>query len=225
MTSPDDRSSIAIVGGTGDLGSAIGRRLANAGYPVIIGSRSKARAETTAQAVSAANAKADIRGADNLAAADSADIVFLCVPFENQIRTLEEIAPVLPGKLLIDTTVPLVPPKVARVQLPPELSAAMRAQELLGETVEVVSALHNVAAAHLAEDGEIDCDVLVFGDKRASRAKTVELIEAMGLTGLHAGALANSTAAEALTSVLIFMNRHYNSPGAGIRITRLEAET
>jgi NADPH-dependent F420 reductase len=106
-----------------------------------------------------------------------------------------------------------------RVQLPPEGSAAARAQKLLGEGVRVVSAFHNVAAHKLATDAVVDCDVLVFGDQKEAREPVIALAAAAGLRGLHGGALANSAAAEALTSVLIFMNRTYSVDGAGLRIT------
>jgi len=106
-----------------------------------------------------------------------------------------------------------------RVQLPPEGAAALRAQRILGEGVRVVSAFHNVAAHKLATDAVVDCDVLVFGDDKSARETVVQIVEACGLRGLHAGALANSAAAEALTSILIFLNKHYAADGAGLRIT------
>jgi predicted dinucleotide-binding enzyme len=105
------------------------------------------------------------------------------------------------------------------VQLPAEGSAAVRAQGLLGEGVTMVSGFHNVAAHKLAQDIDVGCDVLVFGDDKAARAEVVALADAMGLRGLHAGALVNSAAAEAMTSILIFMNKTYKVDGAGIRIT------
>ena len=217
------KQKIAIIGGSGDLGSGIAKRLLKADYSIIIGSRSKSRAADAALEI-ADNSSArttNVVGRDNPTAAREGNIVFLCVPFANQLATLDEIKEAVEGKLLVDTTVPLVPPKVARVQLPAEHSAAERAQQHLGAHTEVVSALHNVAAAHLAASETIDCDVLVFGDKRKSRQVVINLITDMGLNALHGGSLANSAAAEALTSVLIFMNRHYDAPGAGIRITRL----
>jgi len=115
--------------------------------------------------------------------------------------------------------VPLMPPKVMRVQLPPEKSAAERAALFLGPDVRVTSGFHNVAGHKLATDADIGCDVLVFGDDKEARAQVVELANAAGLRGLHAGALCNSAAAEALTSILIFMNKTYKVDGAGIRIT------
>ena len=83
----------------------------------------------------------------------------------------------------------------------------------------VVSAFHNVAAHKLSLDAPIDCDVLVFGDDPKDREVAILLAKAAGLRGVHAGPLVNSIAAEALTSVLIGINRNYKVDGAGIRIT------
>jgi NADPH-dependent F420 reductase len=148
-----------------------------------------------------------------------AAIVVVTVPYAAQADTLTDIRPVVAGKIVVDTTVPLVPPKVMRAQLPPEGAAAIRAQRLLGDDVTVVSAFHNVAAHKLATDESVDCDVLVFGDNREARVRVVRLVRAAGLRGLHGGALVNSAAAEALTSVLIFINKAYAVDGAGVRIT------
>jgi NADPH-dependent F420 reductase len=159
------------------------------------------------------------RGASNGDAAKAADVVLVTVPWESQAAILDEIAPHVAGKLVVDATVPLVPPRVARVQLPPEHSAALAAQKRLGAGVRVVSAFHNVAGHKLQTDEAIDCDVLIFGDDPKDRAIVADLAKAAGLKGVHAGPLANSVAAEALTSVLIGINRTYQVDGAGIRIT------
>jgi NADPH-dependent F420 reductase len=209
---------IAIVGGTGHLGGALARRWCRAGYRVVIGSRDLARAVEAAKGL-VPGAGGEARGATNREAADAADIVVVTVPFASQEATLDEIRAAVRGKLVVDTTVPLMPPKVMRVQLPPEGCAALRAQALLGADVTVVSAFHNVAAHRLDSDEAVDCDILVFGEKRDARARVVELARAAGLRGLHAGSLANSAAAEALTSVLIFINKHYSVDGAGLSIT------
>ena len=206
--------SIAVIGGTGNLGAAIARRLAKAGRKVIIGSRSAQSAARTA-----AELGLGLTGLANTDAAMAGSIVIVTVPFAAQEPTLAEIAPHVTGKIVVDTTVPLVPPKVMRVQLPPEGSAAQRAQKLLGPGVQVVSAFHNVAAHKLATDQHIDCDVLVFGDDKDARAQVVALVELTGLRGIHGGALANSAAAEALTSVLIFINKTYQVDGAGVLVT------
>lgn len=155
----------------------------------------------------------------NADAAREGAIVLVTVPFSAQAATLTEIKPHVAGKIVVDTTVPLVPPKVMRVQLPEEGSAAACASKLLGEDVRLVAAFHNVAAHRLAEEGEVDCDILVFGDEKSARAEVVALADAVGLRGIHAGPLVNAAAAEAMTSLLIFINKNYKVDGAGIRIT------
>ena len=211
-------TSIALIGGTGALGAAIARRLAKAGESVILGSRDPAKAAAAAAALQAETGR-PVQGLGNAEAAAAASIIIVTVPFASQETTLAEIAAGCRGKIVVDTTVPLMPPKVMRVQLPLEGSAAVRAQKLLGEGVTVVSAFHNVAAHKLATDAIVECDVLVFGDERAAREQVLRLVAQCGLRGLHGGALVNSAAAEALTSVLIFLNKTYAVDGAGVRIT------
>lgn len=220
------KKTLAVIGGTGDLGSGLAKRWAEAGYAIILGSRDSAKAEAAAQAMRAelvekGVAQPDLRGMDNLAAAQAGELVVLTVPFSQQRPMLEQIRPALDGKILVDVTVPLVPPKVMRVQLPAEGSAGVLAQQLLGDSVRVVSAFQNVAAHHLQAGNRDVCDVLVCGDSKDARAEVVELVDAIGLRGLHAGSINNSAAAEALTSLLIFMNKHYGGH-AGIRITGLD---
>ena len=209
-----ESATVAVVGGTGKLGAAIARRLAKAGRRVIIGSRSAESAQNAANALGFG-----LTGMANADAAAAGDIVIVTVPFAAQEETLAEIAPHVAGKIVVDTTVPLVPPKVMRVQLPAEGSAAVRAQRLLGDGMTIVSAFHNVAAHKLATDDDVGCDVLVFGDDKSAREKVIELAGQAGLRGLHGGALANSAAAEAMTSILIFINKTYAADGAGIQIT------
>jgi 8-hydroxy-5-deazaflavin:NADPH oxidoreductase len=211
---------IAILGGTGAQGGGLASRLAVAGHAVTIGSREAARARTAADELSA-RAGQPIAGADNRAAAAAAEIAILTVPYAAQRATVEEVLAELAGKILIDSTVPLVPPKVGVVQLPGGRSAVAAIQELAGQSVRVVSAFQNVAAQHLGDLAHhIDCDVLVCGDDRAACDTVIALTADMGLRGLYAGVLANSAAAEALTSVIITINRRYKVPGgAGIRIT------
>jgi NADPH-dependent F420 reductase len=143
------------------------------------------------------------------------------VPYATHAAILEEIKSAVDGKIVVDAAVPLVPPKVSVVQLPDEGSAAVAAQRILGETVRVVSAFHNVGAAKLRGGGPVDCDVLVCGDNKEARDVVIGLADAAGTRGVDGGALANSVAAEALTSILIGINRRYKVNGAGIRITGL----
>ncbi|MHB8811980.1 MAG: NADPH-dependent F420 reductase [Steroidobacteraceae bacterium] len=214
-------SVIGVIGGTGKLGQALARRLSSAGYDVIVGSRSEEKARAAAAQLSAATGRMVMSGS-NVFAAANAELVIVSVPYASQEEILGDIRDSVRGKLVVDTTVPLVPPKVMRVQLPAEGCAALRARGLLAPGTKVVSAFHNVAAHKLATDAPVDCDVLIFGDEKDERQRVVDLCRAAGLRGLHAGALANSAAAEALTSVLIFINRHYAVDGAGIRIHGLE---
>lgn len=211
--------SIAILGGTGDLGGGLARQWSRAGYKILIGSRTLEKGQAAAQALLAEFPDLNVTGHENLDAATQASLVVLTVPFSHQISTLETVKSGLEGKILIDVTVPLMPPKVGTVQLPEAGSAAVMAQEFLGEGVQVVSAFQNVGAVHLQEDHDIQCDVLVTGNKRAARETVIKLVEAVGLKGWHAGPLANAAAAEALTSILITINRHHGIDGAGIVIT------
>lgn len=218
---------IAILGGTGALGTGLVRRWTQAGHAVIIGSRTLEKAEAALAELKQVMAewgatKLDVAAMENLDAARAADIVVLTVPFAHQKSTLEHVRPALEGKILVDVTVPLMPPKVGTVQLPPEGSAGMAAQQLLGEAVKVVSAFQNVAAHHLQEGHGIECDVLVCGNDKDARAEVIGLVEACGMRGFHAGPIANSAAAEALTSVIININRAFKCH-AGIRITGLDS--
>lgn len=207
------RPTIAVIGGTGALGLGLATRWARAGYPVIVGSRDAVRAMSAAK---------DLPGSTGLAnpvAAGSADILVLAVPFAGREPILESIREGAKGKIVVDTTVPLMPPRVGSVTLPEGGSAAQMTQTALGEGARVVAAFHNVAAAKLLEAADIDCDVLVCGDKLADRRAVIDLAAAAGLRGIHAGPLANAVAPESLTPVLISINRRYKLPGAGIRIT------
>lgn len=209
---------ISILGGTGDLGSGLAKKWLASGYPIVIGSRSAEKAAAFAQELGTG-----ARGADNAGAAKLGDIVVLAVPFASHEATLLEVKDAVQGKIVVDAAVPLVPPKVSTVQLPAEGSAAQIAQRLLGEGVRVVSAFHNVGAAKLHAGGRADCDVLVFGNDKDARETVIGLANEVATCGIDGGVLANSVAAEALTSVLIGINRRYKVSGAGIRITGLPA--
>jgi NADPH-dependent F420 reductase len=221
-TTANAKPSIAVLGGTGALGSGLALRWARAGYDVIIGSRDAARAAERANELSALIGGVPIQAMSYADAARSASLSVLAVPFKSQDEVLSQVKDALAGKVLVDCTAPLVPPKVSRVQMPPEGSAGVRAQGLVGEHVRVVSAFQNVGAKHLHDlDHTIDCDVLICGDDAEARDQTVELVAAAGMRGVVAGPLANSVAAEAMTSLLIFINRHYGCNEAGVRVTGL----
>jgi NADPH-dependent F420 reductase len=214
---------LAVLGGTGDLGSGLALRWITAGYRVIIGSRDRQKATAACAELREILAERDVDSSllsdmDNASAAAAADIVVLTVPFSYQQSTLADVKEQLAGKILIDVTVPLMPPKVGTVQLPAAGSAAQTAQNLLGDGVKVVSAFQNVAADHLKSGHPIDCDVLICGNDPDARAAVVQLVEACGLRGFQAGPIQNAAAAEALTSVLITINRQFKCH-SGIRLT------
>ncbi len=216
------QQNIAVIGGTGAEGSGIALRLAKQGHRIVIGSRDTVKAAAVAVELNAVLGGDTIIGRDNIAAAAAAEIVILTVPYAAQVATVEGIRAELAGKILVDATVPLVPPRVSRVQLPATGSAVAAIQALLGDQTRVVSALQNVAASKLRRlDEDVGCDVLVCADDAAARQSIIELLTGIGLRGIDAGPLCNSAAAEALTSVLIWINRKYKVPGAGIRITGL----
>lgn len=220
MTVEVTPATIAVLGGAGKEGSGLALRWANAGHRLIIGSRSAERAVEAAQEINQALGREAASGMENLAAAEAAEIVVLTVPFAAQQSTVRSVAGALKGKILIDVTVPLVPPKVSRVQLPDGGSAVEAVQKLLGQDVRVVSAFQNISAHHLKHlDAEIDCDVLVCSDDKEAADLVVGLAKQIGLGAWNAGVLANSVVSEALTSVLIALNMRYKVPGSGIRIT------
>lgn len=213
-----EKETIAILGGTGDLGTGLAIRWSKAGYKIVIGSRTLEKAQAAVAALAEISPDTPADAMENLDAAKAGDIVVLTVPAEHQISTLDYVKEHLQGKILIDVTVPLVPPKVGTVQLPPEGSAGKRAQDFLGEEVFVVTAYQNIAAHLLQTDATIECDVLVCGNKKAAREKVIQLTEEAGMKGWHAGPVANSAAAEALTSILIQINRGGVLSHSGIKI-------
>ena len=211
---------ITIVGGSGALGAGLAKRWARKDHQIIIGSRDEKRASEAASRLNNEAGTKSIVGMENKEASESGEIVVLTVPFSNHMSTLSLIAPALDNKILIDVTVPLVPPKVRTVHIPEGGSCAKAAQEFLGKAVRVVSAFQSVAATHLDDlEHEIDCDVLVCGNDPEAREVVVELASDADMKAWHAGVIANSIVAEAMTSSLIFMNNRYKIDGAGLRIT------
>lgn len=216
--------TIAILGGTGDLGTGLAIRWSRAGHRIIIGSRTLEKAEAAVAALAEISPDTPAEAMANVDAAAAGDIVVLTVPFAHQLSTLESVKAQLAGKILIDVTVPLMPPKVGTVQLPAEGCAAQRAQDFLGEEVKVVSAFQNIAADLLQDPSlAIECDVLVAGNSKEARQQVIDLAAEAGMNGWHAGPIANSAAAEALTSILIQINRQGVLSHSGIKIVGQDA--
>ncbi len=220
MTDTSILLTIAVLGGTGKEGKGLAYRWAKAGYRVLIGSRTEEKAIIAAsEIVELLDGAASTVGMSNLDAAKQANIIVLTVPYSAHRATLESVKDTLKGKILIDVTVPLVPPKVTKVQMPAAGSAAQEAKEIVGEGVEVVAAFQNISYEHLMGEGSAECDVLVTGSSKDARAEAIKLVEAAGLTGWDAGPIENSVVIEGLTSVLININKQYGSTHAGIKIT------
>ena len=214
---------IAIIGGTGKEGSGLVVRLARAGHDVIIGSRDAAKAQAAAAGV-AALAPGRITGAGNPEAAAACDVAILTVPYSAHVATLQSIQAAMAGRILIDITVPLKPPKVSRVQLPPGESAALETQALLGPGVAVAAALHHVSSAHLSDPNHaIDCDGLFCTDDARARGVVAGLLGDLGLRPVDVGALRNSIALESFTPLLLHINKTRGVVGCGIRITGIPA--
>lgn len=220
MSDSSPRKIIAVLGGTGKEGRGLAYRWAKAGHQILIGSRTPEKAQgAAADLTGLLGGKAAVEGTSNAEAARRADIVVLTVPYAAHRATLESVGSDLAGKILVDVTVPLVPPKVAKVQMPPAGSAAQEAREILGEGVQVTSAFQNISHEHLLGNEAIECDVLVTGTSKEARAETLGLVRDAGLVGWDAGPIENSVVVEGMTSILIGINREYGGSRAGIRIT------
>lgn len=215
--------TVAILGGTGKEGAGLAMRWALHGYRVLIGSRDAEKATARAVELNQQLGGDYLMGMNNGDAAAQADLVVLTVPYSAHRDTLVSVRDQLQGKILVDVTVPLVPPAIRSVTVPAGKAAALEAAALLGDSVRVVSAFQNVSAEKMkTPDEEVNCDVLITGDDDDAKAEVIKLVLAAGLRGIDAGPLVNAVAAEALTPVLLYINRKYGVKGAGILITNLE---
>ncbi len=212
--------TVAILGGTGKEGKGLAYRWAKAGYHVLIGSRSADKAKAAAQELwKLLKGSAEIEGFTNLEAARKADMVVLTVPYSAHRETLESVKAELKGKILIDVTSPLAPPRTNKVQMPPAGSATQEARQILGDQTEVVAAFQSISHELLLKDDALESAVRVTGSSKEARSEVLKLVAAAGLTGWDAGPIENSVVAEGLTSVLIHINKQYGSTNAGIKIT------
>ena len=215
-----------MIGASGALGFGLALRLARAGVPIAIGSRDPDRAQETAERATVLVPDGRFDAYDNAGAAGAAATVILSVPFRNQSEILTNIASSLrPGQLFIDATVPLaaaVSGKATRMLGVWQGSAAQQALEMVPDGVRVVSALHTISAASLADlEHSLDQDVLVCGDVRADKREAAALIDRIeGLRCVDCGRLEMSRTTEALTALLIAVNSRYKAH-AGVRLTHL----
>lgn len=219
-TSLIENKKIAILGGTGNEGKGLAYRWAKAGMDVVIGSRNLEKAQSAIQDLEKLwPGQKNLSAMENIEAAKQADIIVLTVPYKVHAGMVQSIAPYCTGKIVVDVTVPLNPPKVTKVYIPDAGSASLEAQMILGEEAFVVSAFQSVSFEHLLSDEEINCDVLVCGKGKDSRMVVIELVEKAGMIGWDAGPIENSVVVEGLTSILIGINKENGVKSSGIRIS------
>jgi NADPH-dependent F420 reductase len=219
--------TIAIVGGTGPEGSGLARRWAKAGENIIIGSRDAQRAADSAKQIREETG-ANVSGAENKAACESAEIVVLTIPFEVHVEMLKHLKPALhPGQIVVDTTVPLAASagdRATRTLGVWQGSAAQQAAELVPDGVPVVAAFHNVSAELLKGDAPVDCDVIVCSDDKQAARRIRELARKIpGIRALDGGRLENARIVEQITALLIGFNIRHKGH-SGLRITGLPPE-
>ncbi|MCO5185986.1 MAG: NADPH-dependent F420 reductase [Anaerolineae bacterium] len=214
---------IAIIGGTGPEGSGLGFRWAAAGHEVMIGSRKAEKGERVSAELLARNPTLSISGTDNLTAVEQCDVAVLAVPYSAQERTLDGLKDALAGKLLITVVAPTGEKKARVYRLESGMSAAEEAQLQLGEETSVVAAFQNIGAHNLLDiDYQLDCDVLICGQKAVDKDIAMQLCTDAGLRGVNAGGLQNASVVEGMTSLLIFINIKNKIKDAGIRITGID---
>ena len=218
---PKQIERIAVLGGTGNEGKGLAYRWARAGLEVVIGSRVLGKAQAAADELNKKLAvkKQFVTAMENTQAAAWCELAVLTVPYAAQMGMLEAVKEGLAGKILINVTVPLVPPKVTKVQMPAAGSAAQEAQNYLGEQTSVVAAFQNVSYERLLNDEEVNCDVLVCGTGKVSRQVVIDLARKAGMTGWDGGVIENAVVVEGMTSILIGLNKQFEGKAAGIKIT------
>jgi NADPH-dependent F420 reductase len=215
-----DKFNVAIVGGTGNLGTALALRLGAPGVKVIIGSRDEQKAQAAVEALKAKMRAGDLQGTTNGQAVKDADFVVIAVPYEGHAQMVQDLKGQVAGKIILDTVVPL---SKGKPFVPPAGSALQEAQAILGNEAPVIGALHNVSALDL---GDVDAplgDVLVCGDDAEAKQKVMEIISRIGATTFDGGTAAHAYVIEGLTGVIIHLNRKYKSKHGSIRITGIEA--
>ena len=212
----DKDINVAIVGGTGSLGSGLALRLAAPGVRVIIGSRDREKAKSVVESLRKSLTRGALEGETNQEAVKEAEFVVIAVPYEGHATTVAQLKGQLAGKTVIDAVVPL---KKGRPFVPAAGSALLEAQQILGDEAPVVGALHNISAVDLQSADAALGDVLVCGDNEAAKQKVMEVIRRIGARSFDAGPAANAYVIEGLTGVLISLNRKYKSKHASVKVT------
>lgn len=212
----ENQFSVAIVGGTGNLGCALALRLGAPGVKIIIGSRDAEKASKAVASLKPSLRAGEIEGMTNQEAVKGAEFVVIAVPYEGHAQMVGDLKGQLGGKIVINTVVPL---NKGKPFVPPAGSALLEAQQILAGEAPVIGALHNISAVDL---GDVDSplgDVLVCGDNLEAKQKVMEIIERIGARPFDGGPATNAYVIEGLTGVIIHLNRKYKSKHGSIRIT------
>ncbi len=214
MTTTDGQRAIAFIGGTGPEGIGLALRFAAAGVPVIIGSRVGTRAEATAASIRAEVPGAQVHGFENLDAIGRAERIALTFPYAGLEAFLEAAHGRLTDKLVIDVVVPLNL-RDGFFELAP-VPGGGSVGELIQRTApdaRVVSAFKNLSAEKLRKlSATLEGDIVLCGEDAAARAEVSELVSLLpGLRAVDAGRIANARYLEAITALLLNLNRRYKS--------------
>jgi len=210
--------SVAIVGGTGNLGGALALRLGAPGVRIIIGSRDAEKAKKAVETLKPNLRAGEIVGMTNQEAVRGADFVVIAVPYEGHAQMVSNLKGQLAGKIVIDTVVPL---NKVKPFVPAAGSALQEAQQILGDEAPVIGALHNISAVDLGDVESPLGDVLVCGDNAEAKRKVMEIIERIGARAFDGGPASNAYVIEGLTGVIIHLNRKYKSKHGSIKIAGL----
>ncbi len=214
-----NKSSIAIIGGTGKEGFAIAARFARAGFRTIIGSRSSEKAINAAYNLNTEFNVLTAEGSTNRDATAKADIVLLAIPYDGMKPILEDIKPVTPGKIIINIASSLDAEKKSRARINPAGSIAQEIQTFIGPEAKVVDAFQNISPEQLEKfDEKIETNVLVVGANRETRDMVIGMIKKIGIDAYDAGAIENAVVVETMTAALIAINLRYKIKGAGIQL-------
>ena len=213
---------IAILGGTGKEGAGLGRRWAQIGHEIVIGSRDAERARAKAGELNDVVGKESAIGMTNPEASAAGEMVVVALPYAGLSQTLPEMKDACRGKVVVSTVVPLSFGGPRLFSPPPIGSAAEEVQALLGAETRVVAAFHHIAAHELVTlEHVIDCDLLFCGDDPGAKRVVADLGTSMGLRVLDVGPLTNASLLEGITALLATINRRYKVQISGIRITGL----
>ncbi len=211
---------IAFIGGTGPEGIGLAIRFAKSGNAVFIGSRTEEKAAEAVAQVMAAVPEGEIYGGFNHEGAEKAEFVFITVPYAGHSAVLTELAEAIGDKIVVDTVVPMTFGEDGPTPAPPTAgSAAEEARDLL-PNAKVVSAFHHLDAKALQKlDAPMQGDVIVCSDHKTAKKNVMALVEEIEyVRAMDGGALANSKITEAITVLLIHVNKIYKAH-SGIRIT------